>query len=48
MKQRWQEVERCLSRLEQSLARAGVAAEMHCKQLYHDREEVTVHVRLAN
>lgn len=48
MKQRWQEVERCLSRLEQSLSQAGVSAELRCKQLYHDREEVTVHVRLAS
>ncbi|SDM21679.1 23S rRNA (cytidine2498-2'-O)-methyltransferase [Modicisalibacter muralis] len=48
MKQRWQEVERCLSRLEQSLVRAGVSAELRCKQLYHDREEVTVHVRLVD
>lgn len=48
MKQRWQEVERCLSRLERSLAQAGVAAELRCKQLYHDREEVTVHVRLVD
>lgn len=48
MKQRWPEVERCLSRLEQRLAQAGIDAELHCKQLYHDREEVTVHVRLLD
>ncbi|MBZ9537802.1 23S rRNA (cytidine(2498)-2'-O)-methyltransferase RlmM [Modicisalibacter tunisiensis] len=46
MKQRWAEVKRCLSRLAASLERAGVRAEIACKQLYHDREEVTVHVRL--
>lgn len=46
MKQRWQEVSRCLKRLETNLALTGIRAEMRCKQLYHDREEVTVHVRL--
>ena len=46
MKQRWHEVERCLTRLEQALAEAGVRSQLQCKQLYHDREEVTVHVRL--
>ncbi|MBZ9560468.1 MULTISPECIES: 23S rRNA (cytidine(2498)-2'-O)-methyltransferase RlmM [Modicisalibacter] len=46
MKRRWDEVERCLTRLAQSLEAVGVAAEIACKQLYHDREEVTVHVRL--
>lgn len=48
MKQRWQEVERCLSRLSECLSGAGVQAELGCKQLYHDREEVTVHIRLVN
>ncbi|SHE85767.1 23S rRNA (cytidine2498-2'-O)-methyltransferase [Modicisalibacter ilicicola DSM 19980] len=48
MKRRWEEVRRCLIRLEESLSQAGVEAEMRCKQLYHDREEVTVHVRLLN
>nr|WP_299240751.1 23S rRNA (cytidine(2498)-2'-O)-methyltransferase RlmM [uncultured Halomonas sp.] len=48
MKQRWKEVRRCLTRLEESLKQAGVRAEMQCKQLYHDREEVTVHVRLLD
>lgn len=46
MKQRWQEVERCLSCLDQQLREARVAAEIRCRHLYHDREEVTVHVRL--
>lgn len=48
MKQRWKEVRRCLARLEESLEQAGVRAEVRCKQLYHDREEVTVHVRLLD
>ncbi|MEC9482304.1 MAG: 23S rRNA (cytidine(2498)-2'-O)-methyltransferase RlmM [Halomonas sp.] len=46
MKQRWVEVERCLARLEDALLQANVASTVRCKQLFHDREEVTVHVRL--
>ncbi len=48
MKRRWPEVAACLSRLEGALADAGVAAEIGCRHLYHDREEVTVHVRLRD
>lgn len=48
MKQRWFEVNRCLTRLSQNLTRTGIAAELRCKQLFHDREEVTVHVRLRD
>jgi 23S rRNA (cytidine2498-2'-O)-methyltransferase len=46
MKRRWPEVAACLERLAEALAEAGVAAEVGCRHLYHDREEVTVHVRL--
>ncbi|RCV86956.1 23S rRNA (cytidine(2498)-2'-O)-methyltransferase RlmM [Vreelandella rituensis] len=46
MKKRWEEVTRCLTHLESSMASAGVRAKIQCRQLYHDREEVTVHVRL--
>ncbi|MDI5889577.1 23S rRNA (cytidine(2498)-2'-O)-methyltransferase RlmM [Halomonas rhizosphaerae] len=46
MKRRWEEVSRCLSGLESALAEAGVRAEVACRHLYHDREEVTVHVRI--
>lgn len=48
MKQRWLEVARCLARLSRNLEHAGIAAELRCKQLFHDREEVTVHVRLKD
>ncbi|WP_280546402.1 MULTISPECIES: 23S rRNA (cytidine(2498)-2'-O)-methyltransferase RlmM [unclassified Halomonas] len=48
MKRRWQEVSRCLSGLESALAEAGVRAEVACRHLYHDREEVTVHVRILD
>jgi 23S rRNA (cytidine2498-2'-O)-methyltransferase len=48
MKRRWEEVSRCLSGLSEALASAGVHAEIGCRHLYHDREEVTVHVRLLD
>ncbi|MFQ3788477.1 23S rRNA (cytidine(2498)-2'-O)-methyltransferase RlmM [Halomonas sp. A29] len=48
MKRRWEEVARCLALLEEALHDAGIRAELRCRQLYHDREEVTVHVRLQD
>jgi 23S rRNA (cytidine2498-2'-O)-methyltransferase len=48
MKQRWEAVADGLARLDRSLTAAGVEAEIACRHLYHDREEVTVHVRLFN
>ena len=48
MKKRWDEVTRCLTTLEEALATAGVGATIRCRHLYHDREEVTVYVRLAH
>lgn len=48
MKRRWQEVTQCLALLEDALQDAGVRAELRCRHLYHDREEVTVHVRLLD
>jgi 23S rRNA (cytidine2498-2'-O)-methyltransferase len=44
MKKRYQEVQRCLELVRTTLNEAGVAFEWRCKQLYHDREEVTVFV----
>lgn len=46
MKRRWSEVEACLRRLAEALEAARVDADISCRHLYHDREEVTVHVRL--
>lgn len=46
MKRRWPEVSLRLGRLRQALQEAGIEGEIQCRQLYHDREEVTVHVRL--
>ncbi|MCL7930559.1 23S rRNA (cytidine(2498)-2'-O)-methyltransferase RlmM [Halomonas llamarensis] len=48
MKKRWEEVGKCLSHLESSLHQAGVKSQIRCRHLYHDREEVTVHVRLES
>ncbi len=45
MKRRYQEVQRCLTVIEQALHEADVRYEMACKQLFHDREEVTVFLR---
>ncbi|ABE59759.1 23S rRNA (cytidine(2498)-2'-O)-methyltransferase RlmM [Chromohalobacter israelensis] len=48
MKKRWDEVSRCLERLASSLDQAGIRARIRCRHLYHDREEVTVHVCLLD
>lgn len=48
MRQRWWQVNDCLARLEASLHEAGIPAALSCRHLYHDREEVTVHVRLLD
>lgn len=45
MKQRYAEVRRLLDRIEAGLAHRGVKVALGCKQLYHDREEVTCHLR---
>ena len=45
MKQRYAEVKRLLERIETGFKARGVKASIACKQLYHDREEVTCHLR---
>ncbi|WP_020409770.1 23S rRNA (cytidine(2498)-2'-O)-methyltransferase RlmM [Hahella ganghwensis] len=47
MKSRFDAVEACLQKLQQKLESAEVEAEVRVKQLYHDREEVTVIVLTA-
>ena len=47
MKKRYEELERCRSIIEQKLAKAGISATLRFKQLYHDREEVTGHLRIV-
>ncbi|MCW2291893.1 23S rRNA (cytidine2498-2'-O)-methyltransferase [Pseudomonas sp. BIGb0408] len=45
MKQRYAEVRRLLERISDGLAARKVKVSIACKQLYHDREEVTCHLR---
>jgi 23S rRNA (cytidine2498-2'-O)-methyltransferase len=45
MKQRYAEVRRLLDRIEAGFKARGVRVAIGCKQLYHDREEVTCHLR---
>ncbi|EIT7186361.1 23S rRNA (cytidine(2498)-2'-O)-methyltransferase RlmM [Serratia sp. SRS-8-S-2018] len=45
MKKRYEEVSQNLMNIREALSAAGISAEVHAKQLYHDREEITVHVR---
>lgn len=45
MKQRYAEVTRLLERIDQGLKARGLKVSIGCKQLYHDREEVTCHLR---
>ncbi len=44
MKQRYAEVRRLLQRLEEGFAERKIKVSIACKQLYHDREEVTCHL----
>ncbi|QIW16010.1 23S rRNA (cytidine(2498)-2'-O)-methyltransferase RlmM [Pasteurellaceae bacterium RH1A] len=45
MKKRYQEVQLCLDYLAESLAKEGFKFKLQAKHLYHDREEITVHIR---
>ncbi|CAM3108132.1 23S rRNA (cytidine(2498)-2'-O)-methyltransferase RlmM [Pseudomonas floridensis] len=45
MKQRYAEVRRLLERIEEGFKARGIKVSIGCKQLYHDREEVTCHLR---
>ena len=45
MKQRYLEVQKCMALIQKILDEAEVVVEMNFKQLYHDREEVTGHIR---
>jgi 23S rRNA (cytidine2498-2'-O)-methyltransferase len=46
MKQRYAEVKKCEERILKELHALGFDAEIQFKQLYHDREEVTGHLRV--
>lgn len=43
MKKRYEEVALCLELIEQQAADAGVHVELRARQLYHDREEITLY-----
>ena len=45
MKKRYEEVCQNLKMIEDKLKENGINAQISAKQLYHDREEITVHVR---
>lgn len=46
MKSRWQEAQLNIGRLRKELENAGFIYELQARQLYHDREEITVCVRV--
>ncbi|MBS1190127.1 MAG: putative 2-O-ribose methyltransferase [Rhodocyclaceae bacterium] len=46
MKKRYEELRHCRGIIEGKLAAAGIEARLRFKQLYHDREEVTGHLRV--
>lgn len=45
MKKRYEEVTQNLQLINERLQESGINAQIHARQLYHDREEVTVHIR---
>ncbi len=45
MNQRFHEVQRCLDLIRRRLGKAQIRFSLACKQLYHDREEVTAYLR---
>lgn len=45
MKKRYEEVTRNLAMIAEKLREQGINAQIQARQLYHDREEVTVHIR---
>ncbi|MFZ4215495.1 23S rRNA (cytidine(2498)-2'-O)-methyltransferase RlmM, partial [Pantoea endophytica] len=45
MKKRYEEVTQNLAMIDDALKAQGINAQIQARQLYHDREEVTVHVR---
>jgi 23S rRNA (cytidine2498-2'-O)-methyltransferase len=47
MKKRHDEVQLCLGLVADALAAAGKRGELRARQLYHDREEITVFARVA-
>lgn len=48
MKKRYNEVQQCLRKLADELTTQGIKFSMQAKHLYHDREEITVHLRITS
>lgn len=46
MKKRWLELNNCLDHIKTQLSHAGIKYQLRARQLYHDREEVTVFIVL--
>ena len=46
MKKRFEETERCMDVIADALEKKNLDYELRAKHLYHDREEITVHVRV--
>ncbi|EAT13704.1 23S rRNA (cytidine(2498)-2'-O)-methyltransferase RlmM [Bermanella marisrubri] len=44
MKKRFQEVQQCIEYMQQTFEENKIEVTIACKHLYHDREEVTVHI----
>ena len=45
MKKLYEEVSQNLTMIQEKLRENGINAQIQARQLYHDREEVTVHIR---
>ena len=48
MKKRYQEVQQCINLLKDDLEAAGLSYQLQAKHLYHDREEITVYIKVKN
>lgn len=48
MKKRYFEVQQCIQLIEQQLTKNGLKFKLQAKHLYHDREEITLHIVLLN
>ncbi|MBE2894119.1 23S rRNA (cytidine(2498)-2'-O)-methyltransferase RlmM [Spirabiliibacterium falconis] len=46
MKKRYHEVITCFERIDTTLSAAGLRYQLQAKQLYHDREEITVYINI--
>jgi len=47
MKKRFDSVYECLKMIREEMAKYGISYELQAKHLYHDREEITVHLNVT-